>query len=439
MSDILTPRPESAQLNCPKCTAYITYYDVEGSEYYACPNCHAYFRYSGEETPKVIGTYNAQPHAVPLIPLGTLGMLAGQRWRVVGFVERYEHQSEEYRWTEYQLFQPETAEYAQLAQYRGHWMLVRPSKQAYRVDAARGNRATVQQPEGTYRLYNRYQARVAWAVGEFDWDIEGDDLLKISEYILPPHILVLEKSPNKSVAWYKGEHVEPRDVASAFGLNASDLPAQIGVGAVQPGPGQAGWAALRLLTIVAFFALLLGQIGQHVLRPDKVLLTETLQVTADTTAKTAPGTGKVLVSPSFLLDHQAALEINLLTTLDNQWLELPVSLVNEQTGQGFEFTKNIEFYSGVEGGESWSEGSRSASAVLSRVPAGLYHLNFYPFTEAGPAAPVISVIVTSDPPLWSNFFIVLLLVLIYPIGWYLSRSSHETKRWNESDYNPYGS
>jgi hypothetical protein len=434
MSDSLTPRPESAQLDCPKCSTSITYYDVEGSEYYACPNCHTYFRYSGEETPKVIGSYKAEPHAVPLFPLGTLGTLAGQRWRVVGFVERYEHRSEQYRWTEYQLFQPETAEYVQLAQYRGHWTLVRPAKD--KIKNTKLNGRFVHLPEGTYRLYNRYQARVTWAMGEFDWDIEGDDLLKIAEFILPPQMLIQEKAPNNVVTWYRAEHVEPRDVARAFGLSTSNLPSREGIGAVQPDPVQTSWSALRLLTTVAFFALLLVQIVQHFRHPDQELLKASLQVEADPTATATPGTGKVIVSPSFTLDHQAALQVDLTTSLNNQWLELPVSLVNEQTGQGFEFTKNIEFYNGVEGGESWTEGSRDADAVLSRVPPGRYHLNFYPFTEASNAAPGIEVRVTADPPLWSNFFIVLLLLLIYPIWQFFRRANHETQRWSQSDYGP---
>jgi hypothetical protein len=434
MSDTLTPRPESAQLDCPECHTSITYYDVEGSEYYACPHCHAYFRYSGEETPKVFGNYNVEPHAVPLVPIGTLGMLAGQQWRVVGFVERYEYRSEQYRWTEYQLFQPETATYAQLAQYRGHWMLVRPAKD--KIKHVKLNGRFVHLPEGTYRLYNRYQARVAWATGEFDWDIEGDDLVKIAEFILPPQMLVQELAANKIVTWYRAEHVEPREVAAAFGLNAGELPAQEGVGAVQPDPGLHRWPALKMLTTVAFVLLLLSQVGQHLHRPDTILLNTSLQVEADTTAKSAPGTGKVIVSPSFALDHPAALEIDLTATLSNQWLELPVSLVNEQTGQGFEFTKNIEFYSGVEGGESWSEGSRNADAVLSHVPAGRYHLNFYPITDAGVTGPGIEVRVTADPPLWSNFFVVLALLLIYPTWQYLRGSSHETQRWSESNYAP---
>ncbi len=74
--------------------------------------------------------------------------------------------------------------------------------------------------------------------------------------------------------------------------------------------------------------------------------------------------------------------------------------------------------------------------MLSRVPAGRYHLNFYPMTEAGPAAPSIGVTVTADPPLWSNFFIVFFLLLIYPAWQYLRRASHESSRWSESDYAP---
>ena len=434
MSETATPRPESAQLNCPACGTGITYYDMEGSEYYACPNCHAYFRWSGEETPKLFGKYKVETHEVPLIPLGTLGQLADRLWRVVGFVERYEYRSEQYIWTEYQLFEPATGQYAQLAQYRGHWTFIIPNPEP--IKHAKLNGRFVNTPEGIYQLYNRYQARVRWAVGEFDWNIEGDDLLKISEYILPPNMLVQEKTPKNTVSWYRVTHVEPRDVATAFNLNTSAMPAREGVGAVQPDPVKASWPALRLLTTIAFGLLLLVQIVKHVRQPDQVVLSTNLRVEADTTAKSEPGTGKVIVSPSFTLDHQTALQIDLTTTLNNQWLELPVSLVNEQTGQGFEFTKNIEFYNGVEGGESWTEGSRDADAVLSRVPAGRYHLNFYPFTEAGPAAPDIAVKVTTDPPLWSNFFVVLLLLLIYPIWQYLRRASHETQRWNASDYGP---
>ena len=439
MSDFASPRPESAQLACPECQHSITYYDMEGSEYYACPNCHAYFKYSGEQKPKVFGNYNTKhSENINLLPVGTSGTLGGQPCRVTGIVERAElarNGKLQYRWLEYQIYQSITNDYAQLSLFNGHWMVIRPAKRAYQVDNAKTRRASITQPDATYQLYNRYQSRVIYAVGEFDWNIESDDQLSLSEFISPPVMLVQERNKDRDT-WYRAEHIEPREIAQSFGLSLGNLPPREGVGAVQPDLVKASIPALTLLTAIVLILLFLLQTTALVRHTPTDVLSASLQVEVDTTAKSAPGTGKVIVSPSFTLDHQAALQVDLTTSLNNQWLELPVSLVNEQTGQGFEFTKNIEFYNGVESGESWREGSRDADAVLSRVPAGRYHLNFYPFTEAGPAAPQIDVRVTADPPLWSNFFIVFFLLLIYPTWQYIRRASHETQRWNESDYSP---
>jgi hypothetical protein len=431
MSETATPvAAPSAQLTCPSCQQNITYYDVEGSEYYACPHCHSYFQYRGEGPPKVFGKYKKVPADLGLLPVGTPGTLAGHACRVVGYVRRAEARHPQYEWTEYQLFRPATCDYVQLAQYHGHWMVIEPAGRNYDVQAAQTRLAYVSQPDAQYKLYNRYQVRVCFAEGEFDWDIEGDDQTQVNEFICPPTMLVQEKAKAGN-QWYRAEHVEPAAVAAAFGLQPGNLPRRVGVGAVQPDPIDAVWAGLRT---VALLAVCLLCITQFVLKDSSnVLLRTEVHVVADSTG--APGTGKVMVSPSFTLDHTAPVLVELTASLSNQWLELPVSLVNEQTGQGFEFTKNIEFYNGVEDGESWSEGGREADAVLSRVPAGPYHLNFYPFTEAG-VAPNIAVVVTADPPLWSNFYLVLVLVLAYPAFRLWRSNNYSTRRWSESDYGP---
>jgi len=373
MSETATPRPDSAQLDCPECHTTITYYDVAGSEYYACPSCHAYFRYSGEETPKVLGTYQQAPKTLPILPLGTQGILDGALYCVVGVVSRCEANHPQYSWREYQLLQPETGRYVQLAEYDGHWTLI------WAASHLDKNREDFKLTD--FRIFNKYQSRINWALGEFDWDIESDSNLYVTEYINPPLLLVQEQR-GREQHWYRGRHLAPEELATAFNISRSALPHQQGTGAVEPAPGSQSWPALWSLTGILIAALLLTQFVLAV-RTGSPVLSQTIQVEPDTTASAAPGTGRVLLSPSFTLDHQTALDIELNATLSNQWLELPVSLVNEQTGRGFEFTKNIEFYSGVEGGENWSEGSREVEAVLSQVPAGRYHLNFYPFTEKG--------------------------------------------------------
>lgn len=424
----------SAKLACPNCQHTIVYYDVAGSDHYACEQCHSYFRYSGEEQPVVLNRYNGGPPAdLKLLPVGTPGSLNGQACRVVGYTRRCEVQHPEYEWTEYEVFQPATQEYVQLSLFNGHWMLIRPANQMYEVTSDNGGYNHVKQPDATYKLYNRYQARVIFAEGEFNWNIEEDENLTLSEFIAPP-VMLVQAQRGAQATWHRAEHIEPKTVAATFGLNVSDLPARDRMGAVQPNSFKTAWPALRAVTLLAVALLCFGQFYMFSTYPEKQLLNQTLTVRADSSG--TPGTNKVLVSSSFTLDHQAALEIDLRTTLNNQWLELPVSLVNEQTGQGFEFTKNIEFYGGVEGGESWTEGDREADAVLARVPPGRYHLNFYPFTEKG-VAPTIDVLVTTIPAVWSNFFIVLGLVLVFPAVWAFHSMTMERERWFQSDYNPY--
>ncbi|SFQ00563.1 DUF4178 domain-containing protein [Hymenobacter arizonensis] len=428
MSKAKNPAPESAQLTCPECQASITYYDVRGSSYYACAKCHTYFEYEDEGPPRVVGKYGNAPAEARLIPVGTLGQLQGRACRVVGFVQRREATNSA-TWVEYQLYQPDTNDYAQLAQYDGHWMLVRPAKRGYNPQMN-----SIQLPEGKFHLYNRYQSRVLYAEGEFDWDIESEKNVNISEYVLPPLMLVQEQQAKRR-DWYHAQHLEATEVASAFGLSADILPWRRGVGAVQPNPVQ-DWGHVRTLTACALAALFLLQIALMVWRPSHAILQQTLTTQPDTTG--TPGSSKVLVSTSFQVNGPTALAFDLRVDVDNQWMELPVSLVNEETGQGFEFTKTIEYYHGTESGESWTEGGFETGAVLSGVPAGRYHLNLYPISEnlqTPNMQPLsITVGVTEQPVLPSNFFIAAVLLLAFPAVQWFRRISHESSRWGASDF-----
>ena len=85
--------------------------------------------------------------------------------------------------------------------------------------------------------------------------------------------------------------------------------------------------------------------------------------------------------------------------LSNTWVGIEVALVHEATGTVWEDLVELDYYSGVEGGESWSEGSRSKTLWYSRMPAGKYVLRVDPATDAAkPAQGPIGVEVTSDVP-----------------------------------------
>ncbi|MDO7877532.1 DUF4178 domain-containing protein [Hymenobacter sp. ASUV-10] len=427
MNRYLDSSLESAQLDCPECQMPVRYFDVQGSSFYICPHCHTYFEYEGEKRPKVFSKYDGPvPADARLLPVGTQGTLRGRECRVVGIIQRTE-QKYPVNWVEFQLFFPDKKEYQQLAVFEGHWMLVWPIKERYR----HGSGQVLQIGDEVFRLFNRYRTRVLWAAGEFDWNIQKDQTVDISEYIAPPQLVVHEQGQ-----WYRGEHLEPKEVKKAFDLSAS-LPYREGVGAIQPNP-VANWPVLRALTLATLALLLLFQLGKGLVKPSRDLVIQDFSAPID--SSTANGTGRVLVGRSFELKEEAALQIDLRTNLDNQWLELPVSLVNETTGRGFEFTKTIEYYHGYEGGENWNEGDISGDAVLERVPAGRYHLNLYPISggTTGSNAPPLSlqVTVTENPTLWSNFWVTALLLLLFPAVQWFRRTRFETNRWEDSDFAP---
>jgi Domain of unknown function (DUF4178) len=438
MSETATPAPaDHRQFTCPACQELMPCYDAAHSEYYACTTCWAY-SYAPQHGPAVVlKHYKKPPSELGLLPVGKAGTLNGQACRVTGYTRRNERGTT-YFWSEYQVYFPGQQAYVQLALYAGHWLLVRPAGQTYQVTDAGTRTATVPTSDNVFKIYNSYRGCIQFADGEFDWDIEGDGDLWVREYTCPPQLLV-EEADGTATTWYLGEHLEPTAVATAFGLDPATLPSRVGVGAAQPSPYLAGRGARRQLSWLMVAVLLAVQMGFWSARPRQEVFRQTFDLAPD--AQPPAGTNKVLVGETFTIDNTTTLDIGLETSLNNQWLELPVSLVNEETGRGFSFTKNLEFYQGVESGEHWQEGEFTGEAQLARVPAGRYHFNLYPFTEApkpGVVPPPLRVQITAteNPFQLSNLWIAVALALAYPFvqGWRNSR--WEGTRWEASDYAP---
>jgi len=152
---------------------------------------------------------------------------------------------------------------------------------------------------------------------------------------------------------------------------------------------------------------------------------------------------KQVVSPQFELKHGLAnVDFQLYAPVQNNWLELEVDLVNDQTGETYEFEQGVEHYSGQDSDGYWAEGSQNHHVTLSSIPAGLYHLNIEASSPSsaglGPGLNY-SMTVTRDVVTWSNFLWSLVLLSIVPaFVWWRSRS-FEQSRWSTSDFSPYWS
>jgi hypothetical protein len=125
------------------------------------------------------------------------------------------------------------------------------------------------------------------------------------------------------------------------------------------------------------------------------------------------------------------------TSLDNNWLGLDLLLVNKATGEAWPAGRELAYYYGRDGGESWSEGSHRDEVVFRDIPPGTYYLTVDPGLAPEKPVPVRDTIeVFSGGTGWSNFVMVLVFLAFFPFFAQLRHAAFEAGRWAESDHAP---
>jgi hypothetical protein len=142
-----------------------------------------------------------------------------------------------------------------------------------------------------------------------------------------------------------------------------------------------------------------------------------------------------VTEPFELSGRTSNVDVWLDSNLSNNWMLVNLALINEETGVALDFGRELEYYFGVEAGESWSEGSRQGGVVLPSVPAGRYYLRVEPEGDAASRTQVdYSLRVRRDRPAWGLYGIALVLLFIPPLAVTLRHAAFEGKRWSQSDY-----
>lgn len=407
-------------ISCPACKATNILRGKAMTRALTCQSCKIYFC-TGTWNPSIIEFRHNESQA---LALGAKGRIDSFLYEVMGFAVK-EEVKYHYRWREYLLFNPYRG-YAFLSEYNGHWNFIWPIEE----EPARNFSDDGFTHEGSfYRLYQRYSASVVLARGEFFFDV-CDTTISTSnyEYIDPPYLFALEKSAD-SILWCKGVYMSPDDIASAFGIAQATLPEKEGIGYTQPFNTSFRDKSLVSLTFLLLLAIFFLQLILNNSASDKVVFQ------ADYNREEMKDQ-KLIVTPTFeLTGGTKSLGIELSAPLSNDWFFGEFTLVNETDGTEYNFTKEIEYYSGYEDGSSWSEGSKNGEAFLSKIPDGKYHLNIYP--EFSYSTKYFSVVIVRDVPMYSNFFITCAGILLFPLFYFIRKHYREKKRWSDSEYSPY--
>lgn len=423
---------EARVFRCPSCGAPL---QARAKDILAvgCASCGAVVDTANENyqvLSKALGQRDEK--YVPRLPLGSKGKLEDRPVEVIGFlVKQCKVDGIAYDWREY-LLAAEHGSYRWLTEYNGHWniadVLSNPPATSgiIEVDAVRYGGQMFK------HFATTQAAEVIQVAGEFTWRVRRGETNRVVDYVAPP-LMLSRESTASDLSWSQGLYVAPAVIRDAFKLPAS-LPEPIGVYANQPNPwDETHRRVCRLFWKLALLAVLL-QVFFVLVAGGKPLLRQELAFSPQLA-------GESVVTGEFeVRDKPRKLTVRNTTTLDNNWIGLEMMLVNKASGAAWPATRELSYYSGRDGGESWSEGSRDDEVVFRDVPPGTYYLTLDP--DLAPDKPVVvrdTVEVLSGGAGWSNFVMVLIFLAIFPIFTRLRHAAFEAGRWAESDHAPASS
>jgi hypothetical protein len=385
---------QGARLACPNCNGSLELRAPDQTLRVACPYCGALVNVEGGGR-EILARQARKPQLA--IALGTRGKFLDGELTVIGYVQRSAYvDGQWWSFDEYLLYAPSVG-FRWLVCSDGHWSYVQP------VTAGAVSVGLHARYQGVaFRRFQHAPLRVDAVLGEFYWRVVAGEQVQATDFIAPPAMLSVEQSPTEQ-NWSLSTYLTTKDVDRAFGT-ALGLSAPTGVGANQPYPGGVG--KVTALVTVVFFAVAIGtcasesnsqKLVQEFTVPMQSAIprvqfdpvaglpssrspsasstssSDTQGSGSGSAAPSEPG-GAVMFSDKFELEGGKNVVFDVSASVSNNWAYAALDLVNEDTNGVVSFDSNLEYYSGVDGGESWSEGSPHDRQVIGPVEPGHYVL-----------------------------------------------------------------
>jgi uncharacterized protein DUF4178 len=416
-------KPAVRSVKCPKCGSVLTIRSMDHAVSLVCESCHSILD-AKDPNLKILHSFKASTEQdPPLIPLGAVGKWRGNTWEVIGFQRRsITVEGSRYDWHEYVLFNPFKG-FRYLTEYEGHWNDITPVTGLPEVEPE----VSVKYLGKSYEHFQSATATTRFVLGEFPWVVQVGERADVADYIDPPYVLSSEKT-GQEITWSLGEYVHARDLWNAFGVQG-DPPVPIGVFENQPSPLRATtkaiWITFSILTAILLAMFVFDEMASQ----QKKVFEESYLFHPN-----AGGEASFVTPPFQLAGRTSNVQFETSASLKNEWLYLNYALINQDTGQAFDFGREVSFYSGYDEDGYWSEGDRTDNVVIPTVPSGTYYLRIEPESNHDPETISYTVTVTRDVPVLLLYLLAFLALLLPALLISWRTINFEQMRWAESDH-----
>ncbi|MBN2359847.1 MAG: DUF4178 domain-containing protein [Deltaproteobacteria bacterium] len=412
-------------VRCAGCGAPIEHRFPPETSMLVCPQCGAGLQLSATQT-KVI-TRNSEQVSFTLA-IGDVCTFDKLKYEVVGrlrYVEEGVYVSDEY------LLWADQQGYLWLEESNRHWVLNRRSHQAPGVDifSMLKPKDRIKIGATSFQFVESGTEELRYVDGALPWLAQVGERFQYADLVAPPRSYCAERSVNgdsQEIEFFAGRYVPVEEMERACGKKLSR---SLGVAAAQPFIRTRVQTALMWIGIL--FTLLNGALcGMASTRGGRVVLRE--QFSAEQYRAEA------LSQPFQIRFRPSVVAIRSRAPVDNAWVSTQLGIVNANDEVLFDTEDDVSYYHGVEGGESWSEGSQSSTRYIRIDQPGWYRLLVYGQAGTGeaPAAsggPTLAIEVSEGVMPGRYFWWMIVLSALYPLKEILRKYSHEKRRIPSDD------
>ncbi|GEM_PF-5026111 len=405
---------------CFKCKATIEINQPAYNIINVCPNCFTV--HSKNNFEKYVKIKNNWINKKTILPLNTTGKIDKLDIKIIGIAFKTD-QTE--KWIEYQLLDQFNENHI-LTEWKGHFHYLKQADKSNieistLISSYKDNRTSLEFQNKSFKRISKYTTSTLSLIGEFPYDVINISHIKCRDFVSPPELISIEVDEKETIA-YIGRYVPIKEIRSIFKNNTIENPDNYFIGMAQP---FAKGLNTKIINRFAMYFLMLFTVFHIVFSFSDA---ENYLIVSDTEILQNNQTS---VSKSFILPEQSRsyyLSFTATSGINNQWIEDQITLVNEKTGEEREFSIGIEYYSGVDGGYSWSEGSNESEIGISDVQPGKYHIKEKLITSS--PSEHLNVLLTgiiSTPSDW-NFGVLLLIILIAIFILNILKNNFDSKR-----------